>query len=719
MPVNKGLLISAAIANGLQGFLDAREKGDLQRQKQAVSQISQQVKAAQLQNLYGVGRQQDAEYAQFVASNPDVLKGIVADREGSEWRAKTSEQEYLQSLVGTSVSQKTASSLIDQETQKALEQTAVTDQARSEADHQKFVTTIQQLGLGGTPPTEWVPRILDKLTNGTLEEKGIIRNTLGITSKAELAELSGTQAGEESQSEIDARAEQKNYYKSQGLLAEARAATQTDVQAYYKAKVDQLAMISTTDFKILTELGVPPESFPETGLYKDLDFPAFEALKLEKEKTHRYFEVPGPDGSTQILGVDPSTNESEWVTAPELSTAPVEVGGAKPVEVGGYKKVRPFRKIQWAVEVYDEAIAGSAKEHGIEPNLLKALIYAESAGDPEAESKIPGRDVGAKGLTQLMPATAQEVGVTDITDPDQQIEGGAVYLGKMLDRYGGDMAKAIAAYNAGPGRVPVEGELNLSDMPSETRKYVPKVMGLFNHWQGEGVGVEAEVAEPIEEEVLSWKVPPKGASATDIMSAERSMMTKWGSRTLVKGWEVINMQWSTALVAYDKSKNTGSHTFVDQALINIFNKMLDYKSVVRSSEYARTAYDKSLWNRLEGKLQSWLDGGNMSKGDRKALMRMCSGFHEAMRKEYISDFRKLGKTVDSWNQDLLAGSDHTMSAERIALWEEPKSSTAMDYDFYTGQKTTGWKRSPTGKGGAIEVTPEEEAIFDKDLGIQL
>ena len=72
MPVNKGLLLGAAFANGLNAFMDAREKGDLQRQRVALAQLEKQMKVAQLENLRTTGLMQEAKYNQFRATDPDV-----------------------------------------------------------------------------------------------------------------------------------------------------------------------------------------------------------------------------------------------------------------------------------------------------------------------------------------------------------------------------------------------------------------------------------------------------------------------------------------------------------------------------------------------------------------------------------------------------------------------------------------------------------------------
>jgi soluble lytic murein transglycosylase-like protein len=97
---------------------------------------------------------------------------------------------------------------------------------------------------------------------------------------------------------------------------------------------------------------------------------------------------------------------------------------------------------------YGTEITAAAKRHGLDPALLAGLIKQESGFNANARS-----GAGAQGLTQLMPGTAAGLGVTDPLDPAQAIEGGAKYLAEQLERFGGDVARALAAYNAGPGAV--------------------------------------------------------------------------------------------------------------------------------------------------------------------------------------------------------------------------------------------------------------------------
>ena len=119
-----------------------------------------------------------------------------------------------------------------------------------------------------------------------------------------------------------------------------------------------------------------------------------------------------------------------------------------------------------------EMLTRAGHEHNLDVDLLASLVKAESGGDSHAVSR-----AGAQGLTQLMPATAKDMGVADSFKPDENLRGGAAYLDQLLTRYQDNLAKALAAYNAGPEAVD-----RYHGIPPyrETRAYVARVIHEFN-----------------------------------------------------------------------------------------------------------------------------------------------------------------------------------------------------------------------------------------------
>jgi len=126
---------------------------------------------------------------------------------------------------------------------------------------------------------------------------------------------------------------------------------------------------------------------------------------------------------------------------------------------------------------YNAKVQELSARFDLSPALIEALVWQESRWHANARSP-----KGAQGLAQLMPGTARAMGV-DASDPLANLEGGARYLREQLDRFDGDLEKALAAYNAGPGRV--EDADGVPDI-RETRIYVAAIMGrLSNHSRSE------------------------------------------------------------------------------------------------------------------------------------------------------------------------------------------------------------------------------------------
>src|ERR1700730_15765067 len=119
-----------------------------------------------------------------------------------------------------------------------------------------------------------------------------------------------------------------------------------------------------------------------------------------------------------------------------------------------------------------EVVSLASIRNNVDPELVMILIRAESAFRANAISP-----KGAQGLMQLMPQTAARLGVQNPLDPVANVEGGTRYLRQLLDRYGNDLIKALAAYNAGPERV---DEYRGVPPYAETRAYVAKIVGDFN-----------------------------------------------------------------------------------------------------------------------------------------------------------------------------------------------------------------------------------------------
>lgn len=150
---------------------------------------------------------------------------------------------------------------------------------------------------------------------------------------------------------------------------------------------------------------------------------------------------------------------------------------------------KPLSRQSGDTASYSALIGSAAQQNGLDKNLIRAVISAESSYRSDAVS-----GAGAMGLMQLMPSTASSLGVTDAFDPAQNISGGAKYLKSLIDRFG-DVRLALAAYNTGPSRV---AALNITDpddpaqyskISGGVRAYVEKVLDKCGAYQAQGEAV--------------------------------------------------------------------------------------------------------------------------------------------------------------------------------------------------------------------------------------
>ncbi|MBV7266431.1 lytic transglycosylase domain-containing protein [Erythrobacter sp. WH131] len=166
-------------------------------------------------------------------------------------------------------------------------------------------------------------------------------------------------------------------------------------------------------------------------------------------------------------------NGARWVAGKLASERSVAIPEVVTIEAGAVNLpdsivADPVRHASQVPAHYAGTIQELAERFDLSASLLEALVWQESRWREDAVSH-----AGARGLAQLMPGTAAYLGV-DAADPVQNLEGGARYLREQLDRFDGDLEKALAAYNAGPGRV-----IRAGGIPNirETKHYVAAIIG--------------------------------------------------------------------------------------------------------------------------------------------------------------------------------------------------------------------------------------------------
>ena len=200
-----------------------------------------------------------------------------------------------------------------------------------------------------------------------------------------------------------------------------------------------------------------------------MELSGVEAIQARISEIQRRFGIEGPVPGTAVgfqRALDAELKKNDGATPPQTAgTGTTTKADAAKVTPSGAST-----QLSSASNETTRFIQEAAAKYGLDSRLVAAVAEAESSGNQSEVS-----DVGAVGVMQLMPDTAAALGVNPY-DEKQNIEGGAHYLKQMLDTFGGDMKKAIAAYNAGPQAVKDYGGV---PPYAETQNYVNKVLDLY------------------------------------------------------------------------------------------------------------------------------------------------------------------------------------------------------------------------------------------------
>jgi soluble lytic murein transglycosylase-like protein len=171
----------------------------------------------------------------------------------------------------------------------------------------------------------------------------------------------------------------------------------------------------------------------------------------------------------QIEGLMQSVQKSP---SPAPFAATMQAPAAPGLPSGGISYLdAPPRLAKPGPQAFQTLVGELSARHGVDPDLVHAVIQQESGYNPRAVS-----GAGAQGLMQLMPGTAQQLGVTNAMDPVQNVDGGVRYLKSQLERFNGNIPLALAAYNAGPGAVQKHGGV---PPYKETQGYVRRILANY------------------------------------------------------------------------------------------------------------------------------------------------------------------------------------------------------------------------------------------------
>lgn len=197
-----------------------------------------------------------------------------------------------------------------------------------------------------------------------------------------------------------------------------------------------------------------------TGKLHIMIFSTLVLLAAHSAAEADFYQYMDAEGVVHITNV-PTSSQYRWMMSEKKAVKPVYDSGETP-----------------SGKRFEDLIYLTSAKYGVDPALVKAIVKAESDFDTRAVS-----EDGARGLMQLMPETARLMGVRDVHDPEENVDGGIRYLSRLLKMFDWNVPLAVAAYNAGEAAV-----LKYGAVPpySETQNYVKKVLGYQRLYRGSG-----------------------------------------------------------------------------------------------------------------------------------------------------------------------------------------------------------------------------------------
>lgn len=272
--------------------------------------------------------------------------------------------------------------------------------------------------------------------------------------------------------------------------------TVDDTEANRKAIAKEKALASVYYWSALnnycSQNGISMEQLQKmdrhetASVFRDCASSALQKAKATSSAPQLWFRSANPQYVNQIRSMLPHSNANDVITNiavasmsnPNMTDKDFNEIITREVR-NEYAKMRTQNKsvVFGGNTKYDDLINKYAMLHGVDPLLVKCVIKQESGFNPNARSK-----AGAGGLMQLMPATAQGLGVKNVFDPKENISAGTKYLAGLLNQYDGNVALALSAYNAGAGNVKKYG--NKIPPFKETQNYVKNILATYDSIKG-------------------------------------------------------------------------------------------------------------------------------------------------------------------------------------------------------------------------------------------